>query len=333
MEEVEETESKSTRDIALTLFPIKPASGSKSVPSGRCGSSLTILGDALSKPVGLLLGGASDDSILGECFKFDFASTNWTLLKASGSFPPLFGHSADLYLNKLYIFGGLTISSMYTFDDMPESPDSPDLKESWGFSSARGYKASARFKERLFKSRGEEAQSEMYVLDIVSNTWSEVVFKGSAPSPRFMHSSCILDDKLVIFGGCMQSGYKESLSDLWVFDFVTGDWSKPKCTGSIPSARHGHSAVAVSKTRMYVFGGSNEDEGEDKIHRFNTLFEFDLESKAWRILETSGSPPLERAFHSSGLICLDGEKQYMYVFSGETNQVAAELVLLDISTS
>jgi Galactose oxidase, central domain len=61
------------------------------------------------------------------------------------------------------------------------------------------------------------------------------------------------------FGGF---GDRHCYNDTWSFDISTRKWTELRCTGSIPSPRHGasHTAVLVDDV-MYVFGGSSRDKG------------------------------------------------------------------------
>jgi hypothetical protein len=86
--------------------------------------------------------------------------------------------------------------------------------------------------------------------------WTELETKSFAPEMRRGHSSVIADNFMVIFGGC----YMESTcyDDVIYLDLSTNTWIPIPTTGSIPSARQGHSAVLYGAT-MWVYGGSSSD--------------------------------------------------------------------------
>lgn len=89
-------------------------------------------------------------------------------------------------------------------------------------------------------------------------TWHAVHTVGDAPSPRELHVAQLVNQRyLVVHGGYSHDdsrddnyGYKD---DVHVLDTHTTPmvWTKPSLSGSIPSARHGHAAIAVG-TEIYV---------------------------------------------------------------------------------
>lgn len=60
---------------------------------------------------------------------------------------------------------------------------------------------------------------------------------------------------MYIFGG-FNRGIRQN--SVIVLDFETNKWSPLKVTGTVPQPRAGHSAV-MYKSKMYVFGGKDED--------------------------------------------------------------------------
>lgn len=93
---------------------------------------------------------------------------------------------------------------------------------------------------------------------------------------------------------------------LFCFDTRTLKWSTPECTGSLPGARDGHSACVVNHY-MYIFGGFEEniDQFSCDVHCLNLL------TMEWTYIQTFGSPPSYRDFHSATII-----NHKMYIFGG-----------------
>src|SRR5262249_30278497 len=89
--------------------------------------------------------------------------------------------------------------------------------------------------------------------------WTQLFPTGTPPSPRSGHSA-IYDtprDRLIVFGG--NGG--TALNDVWALSLPSGggtpSWSQISPSGSPPSPRYGHTAVAFEVARsMLVFGGS-----------------------------------------------------------------------------
>jgi len=93
--------------------------------------------------------------------------------------------------------------------------------------------------------------------------------------------------------------------DLYVLHLDTLMWSSPQMTGTIPSAREGHSAVLVGSD-LFVFAGANGEEW------FNDLHILDKDQLSWSTPSVQGSVPLPREGHSAVL----SKEQGMIVFGG-----------------
>jgi len=118
---------------------------------------------------------------------------------------------------------------------------------------------------------------------------------GNAPSPRYMHRSLILSDKMYVFGGGNQTTCGKSI-DVYCLDLNTLQWSSVCSNGNIPCARAAHSCSYDDVSQqVFVFGGFSH-----KVHRLNDLYAFDPRSSTWKTIHSNGTcVPLPRAFHSS----------------------------------
>lgn len=108
----------------------------------------------------------------------------------------------------------------------------------------------------------------------------ELIQLESPAGARAGHSAILYQDSLYIFGGQNEEGY---LSDLWRYDFITGDWIRCYMWSDnsyFPSPRIGHVAVYWSDEGMYIWGGYGED------GFYNDMWRFDLQEETWeRIFE------------------------------------------------
>lgn len=80
----------------------------------------------------------------------------------------------------------------------------------------------------LFGGFARELYSDIRVLDKQTNAWRMIDCKGTKPEPRFAHTMCQYDDKLVLFGGAgpYMSSVKMRLSfnDMYHFNTRTERW-------------------------------------------------------------------------------------------------------------
>nr|AKX66771.1 flavin-binding kelch domain F box protein [Arabidopsis lyrata subsp. petraea]AKX66775.1 flavin-binding kelch domain F box protein [Arabidopsis lyrata subsp. petraea]AKX66777.1 flavin-binding kelch domain F box protein [Arabidopsis lyrata subsp. petraea]AKX66781.1 flavin-binding kelch domain F box protein [Arabidopsis lyrata subsp. petraea]AKX66783.1 flavin-binding kelch domain F box protein [Arabidopsis lyrata subsp. petraea] len=130
--------------------------------------------------------------------------------------------------------------------------------------------------------------NDVFVLDLDAKhpTWKEVA-GGTPPLPRSWHSSCTIEgSKLVVSGGCTDTGVL--LSDTFLLDLTTDKptW-KEIPTSWAPPSRLGHSLSVFGRTKILMFGGL-ANSGHLKL-RSGEAYTIDLEDEEprWRELECS----------------------------------------------
>lgn len=106
------------------------------------------------------------------------------------------------------------------------------------------------FGGRLGISQESTSLSDLYSLDLHSNSWQKIE-APNGPEPRSYHASTACTTALFIFGGCGANG---RLNDLWQFDIASSQWKKLE-GGQHPSARGG-AALCYHENSIYLFGGS-----------------------------------------------------------------------------
>ena len=89
--------------------------------------------------------------------------------------------------------------------------------------------------------------------------WTHMNVKGG-PSARSGHSSCVVKDRVCIYGG---HSSRDRYSDIFWFNTSRGDWVESEVAASM-SANHkrwNHSAVALKghfNWKMMIIGGTTE---------------------------------------------------------------------------
>jgi Ras-related protein Rab-1A len=330
--ELDLEDRKEARHLVLSRADIHVKGKS---PTARCGMRMVFMPHP---PRVLIFGGADSDSILGDAHVLDLSTNTWEEVKTTGfSCPgPSFGYSATPSPSgtDMYVFGGLTKADTYNFE-ATSSPSNSTSASGVGHATglsvgARRYKSAKQTERAVFED--EEATSELYTFDLDLFEWTQPIVIGTPPTPRYMHSACLLGKYLVVYGGCQCPAYHESLDDLYVFDTEQLKWTQPECSGSRPSARHGHTAVALDSTRMLIFGGANED-GKSKNHgvtaRFNDVHILDTSDWSWSQPNISGTAPRPRAFHTSGVIGSEKNPR-LFISAGECSQTSSDTCILDL---
>nr|AML78542.1 putative LOV domain-containing protein [Xeronema callistemon] len=142
----------------------------------------------------------------------------------------------------------------------------------------------------VFGGCGQEGLlNDVFVLDLDAQqpAWKEV--SGEAPPlPRSWHSSCTIDgSKLVVSGGCTDSGVL--LSDTFLLDLTK---ERPKWreifSSWVPPSRLGHTLSVYGRTKILMFGGLAKS-GSLRLRSCDT-YTMDLEEDEpqWRQLGASG---------------------------------------------
>lgn len=131
--------------------------------------------------------------------------------------------------------------------------------------------------------------NDVFVLDLDAQqpAWKEVTSAGP-PLPRSWHSSCTVDgSKLVVSGGCTDSGVL--LSDTFLLDLTMDKpmWREIPSSWSPPS-RLGHTLSVYERTKILMFGGLAKS-GQLRL-RSSEAYTIDLEEDEpqWRQLGGNG---------------------------------------------
>lgn len=133
---------------------------------------------------------------------------------------------------------------------------------------------------------------DTWALDLQTDTWTRLG-SGGAPA-RANHTAVVAGDRMIVFGGNASTDGLQflPLGDLWALDLVAGTWTELHTAGG-PSGRLFHAAaVSDDATKMYVYGGGDESAFTGPF--FAELWELDLRSGAWALLDQSaGVLPLQ----------------------------------------
>lgn len=160
---------------------------------------------------------------------------------------------------------------------------------------------------------------------------------GTPPPGRNGHTATLVksdsgggEARIIIIGGWLGSG-PLAASDMHALDVSGGvddlRWlCIPVGEGTPPGPCNMHSADFVSKKQeVYVFRGGNGREYLNDLHALN------VNTHSWRLVETVGEAPQQRANHSSALL---EETQELFIFGGWNGRERLNDVhILDTQTS
>lgn len=144
--------------------------------------------------------------------------------------------------------------------------------------------------------------------------WARPQVEGEGPCARGGHSATLVGPtdpqkasaRIFIFGGHYDAGHGGFvyLNDTHILDIDENTWSQPRCRGTAPEPRYGHSAALVG-SRVVYFGGKG------KGTYFRDLHALDAKALTWYQGPSSGGAPSARHGHTATLL---GTR--LYVFGG-----------------
>lgn len=162
--------------------------------------------------------------------------------------------------------------------------------------------------------------------------WARPQVEGQGPCPRGGHSATLVGPidpqkasaRIFLFGGHFDKGEKDGfvyLNDTYILDIDENLWSQPRCRGTAPEPRYGHSAALVG-TRIVYFGGKG------KARHFRDLHALDAGTLTWYQGPSSGGAPSARHGHTA---TLHGTR--LYVFGGTSGtKYFGDLHCLDLAS-
>ncbi|CAL8286575.1 unnamed protein product [Lota lota] len=203
-----------------------PINSSTSGPAPPCVHGHSATFDPDSKAL-FVYGGFGEDTAYRDLYILNTDTWTWKLVTAKGNVPTLSYHTATFYKKELYLFGGVHPSS---------------------------------------HSGDKACTNSLSIFNPGDELWYKPIVEGDKPLPRFGHSSILLSDKLVVFGGRNTATY---LNDLHVLDLGFMEYTAVRCDNMAPLPRGFHAALPVPGNRMLISGGCSSIGDLQDVHVFN----------------------------------------------------------------
>ncbi|KAF1805974.1 hypothetical protein FB192DRAFT_1365361 [Mucor lusitanicus] len=244
-----------------TLTWSKPHTFGQTPPPCRAHSCTTVerdVGGGKKSYSLYLFGGGDGPNYFNDLYVLNVDTLTWSKPKTEGQAPsPRRAHTTCIWNQKIIIVGGgdgaRALADVHMLDvSDPHLPKWSLLNPAGNPPIARGYHTSNLVKDKLIVyggSDGHECFSDVYVLDLVSNHWSQIDLDRAVP--RLAHSATQVGSYVFVIGGHDGSRYS---SDVLLLNLVTMSWETRKIYGGAPSPRGYHTAV-LHDSRLYVLGG------------------------------------------------------------------------------
>ena len=235
-----------------------------------------------------IYGGYDGSSRVNDFYEYNVDTNTWReMVPSSISTTPSARHShaAVVYQDSMYIFGGydgLYRNDFHRYNYRTNTwnimTDSLGANEFWP--KPRYRTTSTVLGDNMFIFGGHDGSRQLndfYAWSFKNETWTEVQFFGSPPSPRDSHVAVAYKNSLFIFGGSTGN----ARSDFYEYKLDEQRWvSVVGTSGTAPSSRFCH-VGAVYNRCFYVFGGY------DGTQRLNDFSRFRLEPESFGIPDSS----------------------------------------------
>ena len=266
----------------------------------------------------MLVFGGAGGSLLNDVWELRLSgSPVWSALAPSGT-PPSAGSGRAIYDpagDRMIVFGGITGSLINGVWELSLSGPA------WSALAPIGTPPSARFDNsaiydplhgRMLVFGGNDGSyvNDLWGLALTGQSaWNLVIPAATMPRGHDSHTATYdpVYDRMLVFGGTDQS---VNFNDVWQLSLAGNPgWSLFGPLGTPPSPRLGHSAIYDPvRDRLLVFGGW----GSGTYH--NDVWALSLSgTPAWSALAPTGTPPVERYFHTA---IYDPVRDRMLVFGG-----------------
>jgi N-acetylneuraminic acid mutarotase len=251
------------------------------------------------------------NEIKNDLWRYKFEDKQWERVHVESgcALPAKTEHSAVIYQNKMYLFGGYSgeyfTNTLYAYDF--EKNECTHVVTSGDVPSVRSAHVGVVYQDKMYIFggwNGAEQNNDLYSYDFATSRWAKIVCNGPVPRPRCSHAGSVSDrfHSMFIFAGYggKDHGY---LNDLCQFDFETLRWKLIERTPPIPRSRM---RLVEFQDKIYIYGGWN------KVEHFNNLYQYDLECKRWSEVQLD----LEPAEGKIGQHSMVVHNNILYIFSG-----------------
>ncbi|CAO3595162.1 unnamed protein product [Absidia cylindrospora] len=264
-----------------TLTWSKPRTTGDIPPPCRAHSCTTVEHDVGNGRRVLFLyvfGGGDGPNYFNNLYVLNTETFTWTKPNTEGMPPsPRRAHTTCSWNNNIIVVGGgdgaRALADVHCLDLAdPSRPVWSQLEPSGTAPIARGYHTSNLVKDKLIVyggSDGHECFSDVFVLDLVANKWSQVDVDRAIP--RLAHTATQVGSYIFVIGGHDGNRYS---NDVLLLNLVTMSWESRKIYGGAPSPRGYHTAV-LHDSRIYILGGY------DGKNVFEDIYLLELSSSAY----------------------------------------------------
>ncbi|OCT67164.1 hypothetical protein XELAEV_18038446mg [Xenopus laevis] len=274
-------------------------------PSARVGHTCMYVSSSEDSSKGkiLILGGADPSGCYSDTHIIDLDNHEWDNPDSEGLLPR-YEHASFISASNpgnIWVFAGAEQAEnrncVQVLNPGAASWKSPKVMGTPP-SPRTFHTSSATIEDKLYVFGGGEkgaepvADTNLYIYDTATMTWTQPVTSGDPPQARHGHVLTALGTKLFVHGGMAGSTF---FKDMFCIDTDTMKWERLKTKGDLPPACAAHSSVAW-KSYIYIFGGMTSTGAT------NSMYRYDTETLLWKQLKFDSACPPARLDHSMCLL-------------------------------
>ena len=240
-------------------------------------------------------------------WRYDLLHSEWTLLRDSPRSPCVrSGHSAVVYDNKLWLFGGYSdtlvqyFRDMYTYD-FATAVWEPVEQEGIEMESRAWHSVTVVGDTMLlFGDNGDCDQSKenpgsLYGFHFKTRTWSAFTTTGEPPAPDDVQDIAEFEGKLYVL--CLNYADSNNTMAMFCLDLAQREWFLIKAKGDVPCGRIGCTATVLGK-KWIIHGGFprvfRQPQSWDIV---GDTYEFSFETHQWSVISHPNANLLPRGGH------------------------------------
>ncbi|KAI8377153.1 hypothetical protein EDC96DRAFT_253495 [Choanephora cucurbitarum] len=284
-----------------------------------------------------VFGGCDTSVCFNSLYVLDMDTLTWTKPRTTHQSipPPCRAHSCtvverhlglDRKSYQLYIFGGGNgpdyFQDVYRLDLDTMVWSKPNIDPQSRPSKRRAHTTCLWENKVIVIGGGDGARAldDVYMLDISDPdcpmlSWKKMETSGPSPPARGYHTSNLIKDKLVVFGG---SDGHDCFDDIYVLDLKEQRWSQIEVDRKIKRLAHTSTQVG---SYVFVIGGHDGKRYSQEVLMFN------LVTMNWETKKVYGSPPHPRGYHTTVLY-----DSRLYVLGGyDGKNVFDDVHMLELS--
>lgn len=313
------------------LVTVGPAPSERSTPAvAAIGRRIYVFGGSRDDVV------TGDVAIYNDLHRFDTVQRRWTVLNPAGPLPPprVFAASAaHRPSRRMLVFGGAFFGPFFSdfsaYDDLWAYDVAgnvwTELQPINSGPSGRSRPSAWVVEDRLYVFGGVttsfEVRNDLWVYDLDSNAWTELIPHGATGSPPPRHEAAAgtraRGGRLVIYGGeSIDELFQFTvLGDTWEYDLSAGVWTDVTPVDDNIDPPRNYGSATILGRGLFLHGGDTP--GGDECGAVfpqnpnEELWRFDLRDRVWEQKFPAGDPLVRLKRTNAARVA-----GAMYIFAG-----------------